>query len=186
MSGLLLHKVLNIFLHNPVYEHYGFKMWGRILEKYDPRGKDALFESVSALCALKQVPMEIIRDYTSRACRLFSSLQGITFHIMENLFVIINADCDRSGALADRFRSGNPDVTHNNVDRIETLLESIESHSHIVAGLPIPKPSTIRGSAPKPDVKTATPPDPPPKSDLPKPTAPLEGTRPSYPPSHPK
>ena len=49
MSGLLTDKFLAIFLYNPVYERGVFRMWGRILAKYDTRGKDALFESVSAL-----------------------------------------------------------------------------------------------------------------------------------------
>ena len=52
MSGLLPEKILSTFLQNPVYKRGGFRMWGRIREKYDPRGKDALFESVSALYTL--------------------------------------------------------------------------------------------------------------------------------------
>ena len=56
----------------------GFKMWGRILEKYDPRGKETIFESVSELYALEQSPTEIIRYYMSRACHLFIGLKGYT------------------------------------------------------------------------------------------------------------
>ena len=56
----------------------GFKMWGRILEKYDPRGKETLFESVSELYALEQISTESISYYTSRACHLFVGLKGET------------------------------------------------------------------------------------------------------------
>ena len=54
MSGPLPEKFLSIFLHNPTYERDGFRMWGRILEKYDPRENDALFERVSTLYTLEQ------------------------------------------------------------------------------------------------------------------------------------
>ena len=82
MSSLLPNKVLNIFLHNPAYERDVFRMWGRILKKYYPRGKDALFESVSALCTLKQGPDESISNYMSCSHHLFSGLHGITFNTM--------------------------------------------------------------------------------------------------------
>ena len=66
MFDLLLNKVMNIFLHNSAYERNGFKMWVCILKKYDPRGKDALFESVSALFTLEKTQDGSIRNYTSR------------------------------------------------------------------------------------------------------------------------
>ena len=62
MSGILADKVLRVFLHNPVYEHDQFRMWGRILKKYYPRGKEALFKSVSALYMLEQGPTKSISD----------------------------------------------------------------------------------------------------------------------------
>ena len=49
MSSLLPDNVLSIFLHNPVYKQNRFRMWGHVLDKYNPRGKDALFESVYSL-----------------------------------------------------------------------------------------------------------------------------------------
>ena len=60
MSGLLPYKVLAIFLYTSAYERDGFSMWGRILDRYNPRGKDALFESVSALYTLEQAPDDSI------------------------------------------------------------------------------------------------------------------------------
>ena len=125
MSGLLPDKVLNIFLHNPALKRDGFKMWGRILKNYDPRGKDELFERVSALYTLKQGPDESIADYISHARRLFSRIHGITFNTMANLFVIVNSDRSHSGALANRFRSGNTEVVNADVYGIKTLLEVI-------------------------------------------------------------
>ena len=92
MSVLLLEKILSIFLHNPTYKRDGLKMWSRILERYKPRGKDALFEIVSALYTLEQVVEELIIAYISCACRLFSGLHGITFNTMADLFIIVNPD----------------------------------------------------------------------------------------------
>ena len=100
-------------------------MWIPILEKYDPRGKDALFESVSTLYSLKQGPAESRSDYMSRACRLFSGLHGIMFNTMANLFVIVNSECARFSALAYRFQAGDSDFVNANMDRIEKLLEAI-------------------------------------------------------------
>ena len=54
----------------------GFKMWGRILEKYDPRGKETLFERVSELYPLEQSPTKSISYYTIRAFHLFIGLKG--------------------------------------------------------------------------------------------------------------
>ena len=51
--GILLDIVLNMFIYNPVYERGGFRMWGSILEKYNSKVKDALFESVFALYSFK-------------------------------------------------------------------------------------------------------------------------------------
>ena len=75
-----------------MYKHDRFKMWVRILEKYDPRGKDALFKSVSALYTLEKTQDDSIIDHTSRSLRLFSSLHGINFNAMANLFVVGNSD----------------------------------------------------------------------------------------------
>ena len=58
---------MNILSQKSVYEHEGFKMWVRTLEKYDPRGKDALFESVPALYTLKKTQDKNIINYMSRA-----------------------------------------------------------------------------------------------------------------------
>ena len=87
MSGLLPDKVLNIFSHNPAYEHDGFKMWVHILEKYDPRGKDALLDSVSDLYTLYQTQDEYISDYMSCTHLLFSGLHGFNFNTVGNLFI---------------------------------------------------------------------------------------------------
>ena len=84
ITGLLPDKIMAIFLHNPVYERDRFKMWGRILEQYDPQGKDALFESVYALYTLEQAADELISAYMSRARRLFSGLHGVTVSTMAN------------------------------------------------------------------------------------------------------
>ena len=92
MSGLLMDKILSIFLHNPTYERDGLKMRSRILDRYKPRGKDALFEIVSALYTLEQVVDELISAYISCACRLFSGFYGITFNNMADLFIIVNPD----------------------------------------------------------------------------------------------
>ena len=79
-------------------------MWGRTLEKeYDPRGKEALFESVSGLYSLEQGPAESISDYMSHACRLSSGMHGITLNTMANLFVIVNSDRSHFISLAYRF-----------------------------------------------------------------------------------
>ena len=101
---------------------------------------------------------------------------------MEDLFVIVNSDRSCFGALADCFRAGDPEVVNVDVDRTETLLEAIESHSRAVDGRFTTKPAALRGSAPRSEPT----PVPPPKSDHPKTTAPPAGTRPSYPPMRPK
>ena len=49
MPGLLPEKILSIFIPKPAYKRDGFNMWGRIIERYDTRGKEALFKSVPAL-----------------------------------------------------------------------------------------------------------------------------------------
>ena len=121
---------------------------------------------------------ESISDYMSCSRSLFSSLHGITFNTMENLFMIVNSDRSRLDALTDRFCAGNPEVVNADVDRLKKLLEAIEYRSHIVRSQRMPKPSTLHGSAPRLDLT----PVPPPKSDRPKTTAPPVGTRPSYPP----
>ena len=118
----------------------------------------------------------------SRARRLFSGLHGITFNTMKILSVIVNYELSRFGPLADRFCASNPKVVNSDVDRLETLLEVIESLSRIVDGRPTTKPCKLRGSAPRSEPT----PVPPPKSDHPKTTAPPAGTRPSYPPMRPK
>ena len=99
MYGLLLDKVLHIFLHNPAYEHDGFRTWCRIHQNYDPRVKDALFESVSTLYTLEKGPDESIGDYMSCAQRLLSGIHGINFNTMSTLFVIVNFDHSHFGAL---------------------------------------------------------------------------------------
>ena len=148
MPALLPDKVLSKFLHNPVYERDGFRMWGRILDKYDPRGKDALFESISALYTIEQVGDETISSDMSRACRLFSSLHGFIFNTMANLSIIVNSDCSCFGVLANCFCAGNPEVVKVDMDRLETLLEVIESCSRVVDSQPTPRPSALRSSAP--------------------------------------
>ena len=100
-------------------------MWGLILKEYDPKGKDTLFVSVSALYTLEKIQYEFTSNYMGRARRLFSGLHGITFNTMANLFIIVNDDRSRSGAPSDRFRAGNPKVVNPAVSRIETLLEAI-------------------------------------------------------------
>ena len=159
---------------------------GTHLIKYDPRGRETLFESVSALYALEKGPTENISDYMSHDHRLFRSLQGIPFHTIENIFFIVNSDRARFVALADFFQYGYPEVAHSNVYRIKILLESIESCSRVVDGLPTSEPYALHGSATKPDTTPDTNPDIPPNSDRPKPTAPPRGTCTSYPPSCPK
>ena len=100
-------------------------MCGNILEKYDPRGKAALFKSVYALYSLNKVPAESISNYMSCACQLFSGLHGITINAMSNLFAIVKSDRTRFGALTDHFRSGDLKVVNADMDRINTLLEAI-------------------------------------------------------------
>ena len=114
----------------------------------------------------------------SRSCRLFSGLHSITLNTMANIFVIVNSDRSRFGALIDRSRAGDPKVVNTDVDRLETLLEVIGSRSRVVDCLPTAKPSALCGSAPTPV--------PPPKSDHPKTTAPPSGTHTSYPHMLPK
>ena len=98
MSVILPDKVISIFLHHPVYERNGFRMWGRILEKYNliEKGRD-LQERLRSLH--DQVGTH--RDYMGRARRLFGEIHGITFNTLVNLFVIANSKCSRFGALAD-------------------------------------------------------------------------------------
>ena len=151
MSGLLPDMVLSIFLQKNLYESDVFSIWGRILDKYNPRGKDALFESVSALYKLEQAADETISNYMSRARRLFSSLHVITFNTMSNLFFIVNSDRSRFGSLANIFFASDPEVVNANVDRLETLLEAINSRSRVVDSQPTPRPSALRGSAPRSD-----------------------------------
>ena len=148
MSGLLPDKVLNIFLHIPAYENDGFRMWGFILKKYNPRVKDALFDSISDLYTLNQGPAESISIYMSHAHRLLSRLRGITFNTMANLFMIVNFDRSRFGALVNRFHYCDPEVINADVDSIKTLLGTIESLSRVIDGPPMTKPSALRGSAP--------------------------------------
>ena len=112
--------------------------------------------------------------------------KGINFNTLENLFFIVNSHHACFGALDDCFRAGNPEVVHADVDRIETLLESIEFRLRVIDGPSTPKSSAIRGSSTKPEATPYTTPAPPSKLDRPKPTAPPGGNRPSYPPSCPK
>ena len=129
ISDLLTDKVLSIFLHIPAYEHDRFRMWGCILEKYNPRGKDALFESVSALYTLEQTVDETIINYMSCSCRFFISLHGTIFNTMAKLFVIVNSDLSCFGAIANRIFARNPEVVNEDVERLETLLEAKKSRS---------------------------------------------------------
>ena len=101
---------------------------------------------------------------------------------MDNLFVIVNSDHSRFGALADLFRAGDPEVVNAEVDRLETLLEAIEFCSCVVDGRTTPRPSMLCGSAPHSEPTPYTPP----KDDRPKTPVPLAGTKPSYPPMRPK
>ena len=171
MSGLLLDKVLNIFLHNPTYERDGFNMLGRIIEKYKLRGTDALFESASTLYTIKQTQDNSISDYMSRSRRLFSGLHSLTFNTMANLVIIVNSNGSRFSDLTNRFLSRDPKVVKAYVNRLEMLLEAIEYRSHVFDGLLTTKTSALRRSA----LKSETTPVPQPKSDRPKTTAPPEG-----------
>ena len=92
MFCLLPDKVIYIFLHNPVYKFDGFKMWVRILKKYDPRGKEALLERVYALYTLDKNQDDSISDHMSLSLRLFSGLHGINFNTTANLFIMVNSD----------------------------------------------------------------------------------------------
>ena len=105
-----------------MYERVGFRIWGCILDTYNPRGKDVLFKCVSALYTIDQVADETISDYMSCPRRLFSGLYGVTINTMSNLFIIVNSTRSRFGALADRFCAGNPEVVNTDVDRLKTLL----------------------------------------------------------------
>ena len=67
-------------------------MWVRILNKYNIRGKDALFKTVFALYTLDKGPTESISDYMSRSLCLFGGTHGITFNTMANLLSIFNYD----------------------------------------------------------------------------------------------
>ena len=127
MSNLIPDKFLYIFPHNPAYERDGFRMWGRILERYDPQGKDALFERVSALYTLEQSADNKISSYMSRDHGLFSFLHGVTFNTMTNLFILVNSDRSQIFALDDCFCAGDPEVVNVDVDRLETLLGAIKS-----------------------------------------------------------
>ena len=73
--------------------------------------------------------------------------KGITFNTLENLFLVVNSDHARFGALVDRFRDVDPEVFHAYVDRIETLLESIKFCSCVIDVPPTPKTSAIHSSA---------------------------------------
>ena len=117
----------------------------------------------------------------SHACCLCSGLRGITFNTMENIFIILNSDRSRFGDLVNRFRDGNPEVVNADIDRLKTLLEAIDSCSHIFNDLLTTKPSALRGSAPK----LETIPFPPPKSNFPKTTARPRGAQSRYPPMRP-
>ena len=102
---------------------------------------------------------------------------------MANLFIIVNSDRYRFGALTNRFCSGDPKVVNAGVDRFEKLLEAIESRSRVVIdGRPTSRPSALRGSAPRSDLT----PVPVPKADRPKTPMPLAETKSSYPPMLPK
>ena len=142
------------------------------LKKYNPRGKDALFKSISAQYSLKHGPDDSIIDYMSRAHRLFSGIHGITFNTMANLFLIVKYDHSCFGALTNCFQAGDPEVVNADVNRIETLLDAIESFSRIVNYLPTIKPSALCGSAPR----LESTPVPAPKTDRPKTTALPGGT----------
>ena len=157
-------------------------MWGRILNNYDPRGKYALFESISTLYSLKQGTAESISDYMSRACRLFRRLHGITFNTMTILFFIVNSDHSRFGALVNCFQSGNPKVVNADVDNIEILLEAIESCSRVVDSPPTIKRSALCGSAPKSESTPVSLS----KTDHSKTTAPPGVTCSSYPTTRPE
>ena len=182
MSSLLPHKVLSILLRNPAYKRYRFRMWVRILERYDPRCKYTLFESVSALYTLEQVEDETISAYMNRARSLFSSLHGVNFNTIVNLFIIVKSDRSQFGSLANHFFSGNPGVVNVGVNRLKTLLEAIESCSHVLDGQPTLIPSALRGSAPCSDPTPASTPN---DARL-KTPAPLAGTKKSYPHMRPK
>ena len=92
---------------------------------------------------------------------------------MAKLFIIVNSNRPRFGALTNRFRTGDPGAINTYVDWLKTILEVIKSRSHIVDDLPTAKTSALRGSAPRSQYN----PVPPPKSDRPKTTAPPGGTR---------
>ena len=142
MSDLIPDKILSIFLHNPAYERGGFRMWGRILKRYNPRGKDALFESVSALYTLEKAADDMISAYMSRVRRLFIGLHGVSFNTMANLFIIVNSDHSRFGALTDCFRFEDPKVVNIDVNRLKNASGS--------DGVPLPRlrrpanPHTLR------------------------------------------
>ena len=83
---------------------------------------------------------------------------------MANLFIIVSSDRSRLGALADCFRSFDPEFLNTDVDRIETLLEVIESRSCFLDKQLLPRPSALCGSAPRSDTTLDTTP----KADRPK------------------
>ena len=101
---------------------------------------------------------------------------------MAKLFIIVNSNRPRFGALTNRLCTGDPGAINTYVDWLKTILEVIKSRSHIVDGLPTAKPSALRGSAPRSQYN----PVPPQKADRPKTTAPPGGTRSNYPQMHPK
>ena len=68
---------------------------------------------------------------------------------MAKLFIIVNSNRPRFGALTNRFCTGDPGAINTYVDWLKTILEVIKSRSHIVDGLPTAKPSALRGSAPR-------------------------------------
>ena len=90
----------------------------------------------------------------------------------------MNSDCSRFVTLVDRFRAGNPEVVNADKDCLKNPPEAIKSCSRVVDSLPTANPSALCSSAPTPA--------PPPKYDHPKTISLPAGTRPSYPPMHPK
>ena len=148
MYGLLPDNIPSIFLHNTAYERDGLRMWGRILNRYDPWGKDALFESVSTLYTLEQAVDKTISAHTSRARGLFSGLHGVTFNTMTNRLIILNSDCSCFVALSDRFCAIDPEVVNAYVEKLKNLLEEIKSRSRVLDGQSTPRPSALCGYAP--------------------------------------
>ena len=118
----------------------------------------------------------------SHDCRLFGGPHGITFNTTASLFVVVNSDRSRFGALANSFCAGDTEVVNTDVERIKRLLKAIESCYRVVDSRPTSRPSVLRGSSPR----SYPTPDPPPKANRPKTSAPPAGTKTSYPPMRPK